>query len=89
MDILRIEADADIRVNRAVVRGLDEPLEALEIDDGVVMDALEGDRRDRAAQMTLLRRDDVDILRADDDVDRLVGREALIDALELPAEELT
>ena len=73
MDILRIEADADICVNRAVVRGLDEPLEALEIDDGVVMDALEGDRRDRAAQMTLLRRDDVDILRTDDDVDRLVG----------------
>ena len=88
MDILRIEADADIRVNRAVVRGLDEPLEALEIDDGVVMDALEGDRRDRAAQMTLLRRDDVDILRTDDDVDRFVGRKALVDALELPAEEL-
>ena len=51
------------------------------------MDALEGDRRDRAAQMTLLRRDDVDILRADDDVDRLVLFKALVDALELSAEE--
>ena len=54
MDILRIEANADVRVNRAVIRGLNEPLEALEIDNGVVVDALEGDGGDGAAQMALL-----------------------------------
>ena len=88
MDILRIEANADVRVNRAVIRGLNEPLEALEIDNGVVVDALEGNGGDGAAQMALLRRDDIHVLRTDNDVDRLIGRKALVHALELAAEEL-
>ena len=87
MDILGIEANADVCVNGAVIRGLDEPLEALEIDNGVVVDALEGDGGNGAAQMALLRRDDIHVLRTDDDVDRLVGGKALVHALELAAEE--
>ena len=87
MNVLRIEADADVRVNRAVVRSLDKPLEALEIDNGVVVDALEGDGGNCAAQVTLIGRNDINILRTDHDVDRLIRGKALVDALESAAEK--
>ena len=51
------------------------------------MDALEGDGGDGAAQVALIGGNDVDILRTDHDVDRLVLFKALVHALEFPAEE--
>ena len=70
------------------VGGLYEPLEALEIDYRVVVDALEGDARHRAAEVSVVRRDDVHVLGPYDDVHWLVLGEALVKAAELAAEEL-
>ena len=87
VNILRIQADADVGALGAVIRRLDEPLEALEIDNGVIVDTLEGDGGDGAAQMTCIRADNVNILRTDDDIDRLVLLKALVHAGKDSAEE--
>ena len=70
-----------------IIGRLDKPLEALEINNGVVMHALERYRGDGAAKMALVRRDDVNILRADNNINRLVRGKALVHALEFAAEE--
>ena len=85
MDAVGVQLDADAGVLGGVVRGLDEPLEALEVHDDVVLHSLEGDGGDSAGELALLHGDDVDILGPDDHVHRLVGGEAPVQAGELPA----
>lgn len=85
VDILRLKADADIRADLIKIGSLDKPLKALEIDYRVVMNALEGDARYRAAKVTVVGRNDIDILGADNDIDWLVFLKACVDTLELIA----
>ena len=51
VDIFGIQTDADSRANRLEVGGLDQPFEALEIHDDIVIQALEGDGSNRTGQM--------------------------------------
>ena len=69
------------------IRGLDQPLEALEFHDDVIVQTLEGDAGNVAHQVPLGHRHNVNILRADNHIHRLVGRKALVHALEDPAKE--
>ena len=87
MDRVGLQLDADIRALFDGIGRLDHPFEAVDVDDRLVMHTHERDGRDRAAKLALFRRDDVHVLGADDDVDRLVFGEAAVDADEiLPAE---
>ena len=71
-----------------MVRGLDQPLEAPEIHDDVILHSLEGHGGDGAGKLTLLHGDDVDVLRSDDHVHRLVGSEAAVQTGEAPTVHL-
>ena len=87
VDVLRIQADADDGADAVVIRGLDQPFEALELHDDVVVQTLEGDAGDGAYQMALICGNNVDVLRADDHVHRLVGVKARVHAVKDPAKE--
>ena len=87
VNILRVQTNADGAAHPMEIGGLNQPLEALEFHDNIVVQALKGHRGNGANQMTLIRRHDVDILGADNHVHRLVGREALVHAVKDPAEE--
>ena len=87
MDILRVEDNTDNGIGSIVVRGLDQPLEALEIDDGFVMNALKGHAGHGTNKVSLVRLHDIDILWTDHHVHRLLLRKAGVQALELPAEK--
>ena len=69
------------------IGGLDQPLEALEFHDDIVVQALKGDRSDCAYQMAFLRRNEIDILRTDDNIHRLIGRKAGIQTFESTSKE--
>ena len=62
VDVFRIQANTDGRALCAVIGGLDQPLEALEFHDDIVVQALEGDAGDTANQMTLFRIYNVNVL---------------------------
>ena len=85
VNVFRVQADADGLAHAVVVRGLNEPLEALELHDDVVVKTLEGNARDGADEMTLCGLHDVNVLRADDHVHRLVGGEPAVHTGELLA----
>ena len=87
VDILRLKADTDIRADLVEVGRLDEPLEALEINYRIIMHALERYRGDGSAKVAVVRCDNVDILGADNNIDRLVLFKAEVHALEFAAEE--
>ena len=87
VDILGLEAYAYIRAYLIEIGRLYEPFEALEIDNGIIMHALEGHRGDRSAQMAVVGSDDIDILGADNDIHRLVLFKAEVNASELASEE--
>ena len=48
-----------------MIRGLDQPLEALDLHDDVIVQTLEGDGGHGAGQAALAGLDDVDVLGAD------------------------
>ena len=87
MDGVRLNIQADLRAFVDVVRRLDHPLEAVDIDDDLIVHAHERDGRDRAAQHALLDGHDVHVLRTDDDVHILVFGKALVHARERVARE--
>ena len=53
------------------VGGLNHPLKAIHVHNDLVMHSKEGNVGDLAGQMTLDWRDNIDILRTDDHIDRL------------------
>ena len=85
MEPIGVDLDADAGAHRGEVGGLNQPLKALEVHDGVVVDPLEGHLGNGAGELSRSLRDDVDVLGADDHVHRLVGGEAAVQALELLA----
>ena len=87
MDGVRLDIQADLRALVDVVRRLDHPLEAVDVDDDLIVHAHERDGRDRAAQHALFDGHDVHILGADDDVHVLVFGKALVHACERVARE--
>ena len=87
MDGVGFDIQADLRALVDVVRRLDHPLEAVDVDDDLIVHAHERDGRDRAAQHALLDGHDVHVLRTDDDVDILVFGKALVHARERVAGE--
>src|SRR5574344_67532 len=56
VDVVGVEDDADDLAHLVVVRGLNQPLVAFEIHDGIIVHALEGHGGHRAHQATLVRR---------------------------------
>ena len=66
---------------------MDQPFEALELYDDVIVQALEGDTGHRAHQVALVHGNDVNILGTNDHVHRLVLLEALVHADKGPAKE--
>ena len=85
MEPVRVDLHTDAGPHRGVVRGLDQPLEAPEVHNDVVLHPLEGDVGDGARQLPLLHGDNVDVLGADDHVHRLVGGEPAVHTGELLA----
>ena len=66
---------------------MDEPLAALHIDVHLEVDALEDDVIDDAHQLAFHRRNDLDVLRADDDLYALLTGKAAVHARELDTGE--
>ena len=83
-----IQHDTDIAPLGIIVSGLNQPLKALKIHNGVVMNALEGHVSHQTGQMTLLRLHDINILGTDNHIHRLVFLKAGIQTLEFAAKEL-
>ena len=65
-----------------IVGGLNHPLEAADVHDDFIVHALEGYAGHKALELSLFGRDDVHVLGADDDIDRLVFSEAAVKAVE-------
>ncbi len=82
VDGIGLDIKADMLVYVDKICGLDHPLKAVYINDYLVMNAEEGDRRDNALEHTLFLGDDINILGADDNVNRLLLAEARVNALE-------
>ena len=87
MDGVRLDEQADVLVHVHEVGGLDHPLEAVDIDDDLIVDAEEGDTRHDAAQVALSLGHDIHVLGPHDHVDRFLRGKALVHALEHVAGE--
>ena len=87
MDGVGLNVQADLRALVDVVRRLDHPLEAVDVNDDLIVHAHERDGRDRAAQHALFDGHDVHVLGTDDDVHVLVFGKALVHARERVARE--
>ena len=88
MNIFRVQANTNGGALRLMIRGLDQPFEALEIHDDIVVKTLEGNAGDRTGEMTFFRRHKVDVLRADHHIHRFIGFEAGIQTFKGTAKEL-
>ena len=87
MDLVGADAHPDGLAGGAGTGGMDEPLAALHIDVHLEVDALEDDVIDDAHQLAFHRRNDLDVLRADDDLHALLAGKAAVHARELDAGE--
>ena len=87
MNGLGLDKETDGGIGSGVVRGLQHPLEALDVHDDLVVVALEGDGGDRAVEHTLVGGDDIHVLGADDHVHGLVLGKAPVQALKGVARE--
>ena len=73
--------DADLLADREHIRAVNQPFIAVRCGDfHLIVDALENQVGDNALQRAFLRFYEVDVLRADDNVYRLVCSESFIDA---------
>ena len=84
MNVVRGERKADLIADVGAVSRLDHPLEAVNIDDNLIVYALKRDAGDDAVDVCGggAGGHDVDILRADDDVDRGHFAKAAVERLE-------
>ena len=80
MEAVRIDLYADFCPDRREVGGLNEPLKTTKIYDDVIVDPLEGDLRNRARELSLFFRHDIDILGANDHIHRLIFLKAAVHA---------
>ena len=85
MDFVRLNPQADKRTLFLVVRGLNHPFEAFDVNDDFIVNALEGHIRHRAGQILLGGRHDVDILRANNHVDTFMRGKTFVDTGKAPA----
>ena len=69
-------------IGGAVIRSLDHPLEAADIDDYLIVHALEGDGGHRSAEHSLFGLHYIYVLGADDYIDALVLFKARVEAFE-------
>ena len=82
--------DADLLADREHIRAVNQPFIAVRCGDfHLIVDALENQVGDNALQRAFLRFYEVDVLRADDNVYRLVCSESLIDAGKFRTEDST
>ena len=81
MDGVRLQIDADVGAFLHRIGGLNHPLEAVDVHDGLIMHTHEGDGGHGTLQHAGFRLHDIHILRADDHVHRLVGSKAGIQAV--------
>ena len=82
--------DADLLADREHIRAVNQPFIAVWCSNfHLIVDALENQVGDNALQRAFLRFYEVDVLRADDNVYRMVCSESLIDAGKFRTEYLT
>ena len=84
MDIVRRERQTDAVADTRGIGRLDHPLEAVDVDDDLIMHTLERDACDLAVDVRgrRARGHDIDILRTDHNVDRRHFAEAAVERLE-------
>ena len=87
MDIKGIHAHADGIPHLLRNGGVDQPLTVVAAHRHLEVHALEDDVLDHAVELSLIGLDHLDILGTDDDVDGLVLLKALVNAVQLHAEE--
>ena len=88
MNFVRADVHADKLAGLAGLGGMDDPLIAFHIDVHFKVNALEDDLAHKAGQHTDRGRHDLHVLRADDDLHRLVDFKAAVHAGEIMAAEV-